>query len=523
MTGAGPPRSGSGGAMPSITARSASTAGARCFPSRSALSSVVSRNACRPSPPEPPPHSASAACSAPRRGKPAAACFFSLLRIHPATSARHSETASARRLRRRALGSLAPAAGASAPRSGAPRVGLAVRLPTRVPEPERGRRPRRGALSPPTPLRVRLAARGRRSKRPPSPRAGTARRRSPRAPPRACARPPSCAGAELLRRRRRVVAAPGPGTAPPARRRGDGHRRAGAAGSRARATLLAYASGYASSSRDARSVPPARSVQRRVSVSSSKRTSPPSSRVETSVRPRSPSSNAFESNSPASLPHLSQGGAGAVVFRMASNAASATSATSRVGSARGGSGDKTPCAACQKASSRTRACQVEPVCAATALRCWWYQVRSASTRRDAPAGASAASAGRRSFSEPSANEGSLAAPAGPCSIRSTTREDVGRKKARREVCCLFTREAGTRAWGVRGERGSRESKRGARLDARASRERAVRGPRPSPESAPGGGRVVDGDGTIVALSSSEKPTPRVDRDARSVGPGHAPR
>ena len=141
-----------------------------------------------------------------------------------------------------------------------------------------------------------------------------------------------------------------------------------------------------------------------------------------------------------------------------------------------------------------------------------------------PAKTSRASAGRRSFSEPSANEGSLAAPAGPCSIRSTTWEEKKEKKTRREVCCSFTREVGTRAWGVRGERGSRESKRGARLDARASRERAVRGPRPSPESAPRWrSRRRRRRGTIVALSSSEKPTPRVDRDARSVGPGHAPR
>ena len=78
-------------------------------------------------------------------------------------------------------------------------------------------------LSPPTPPpRPPRRRRGRRSKtRPPSPaRAGTARRRSPRAPPRACARPPSSA-----RARARTSpppppgrgATPGPGIAPPAR------------------------------------------------------------------------------------------------------------------------------------------------------------------------------------------------------------------------------------------------------------------------------------------------------------------
>jgi hypothetical protein len=45
-----------------------------------------------------------------------------------------------------------------------------------------------------------------------------------------------------------------------------------------------------------------------------------------------------------------------------------------------------------------------------------YQVTKASTRRDAPAGASAAKAGSRSFNPRNANEGSLAVSVGPCVI-----------------------------------------------------------------------------------------------------------
>ena len=88
------PPGGSGGAIPSTAALSASAAGALCRGSLNARCSATSKNACRPAPPSPP-HSVSAACNAPSRGNPAAACFFSLLLIHLSTSSRHVVTASA--------------------------------------------------------------------------------------------------------------------------------------------------------------------------------------------------------------------------------------------------------------------------------------------------------------------------------------------------------------------------------------------------------------------------------------------
>ena len=88
------PPGGSGGAIPSTAALSASAAAALCRGSLNARSSAVSKKACRPAPPSPP-HSVSAACNAPSRGNPAAACFFSLLLSHLSTSSRHVVTASA--------------------------------------------------------------------------------------------------------------------------------------------------------------------------------------------------------------------------------------------------------------------------------------------------------------------------------------------------------------------------------------------------------------------------------------------
>jgi hypothetical protein len=182
---------------------------------------------------------------------------------------------------------------------------------------------------------------------------------------------------------------------------------------RAHAAPLLYEYAYSSVSRFAEAPPRARSRSSHPDPDA-----PPKSRAFVNSKSL-PLPCGFCSGKSFSKPgsaHRSQCGAGVVVFRIASNALSATRCTSRVPSALGGSGAKTTCAACQNASSNTRAGHVDPVFSCNPRRCWLYQVTSASMSREAPAGARAASAGSRSFNERNATEGSLAGSVGPCEV-----------------------------------------------------------------------------------------------------------
>eukprot|EP00982_Pelagococcus_subviridis_P014215 31314-Pelagococcus_subviridis.AAC.3 len=381
--------------MPSTIARNASVAAVLQLRSLNARTIVVSKNACSMFPPSPP-HSASAACSAPNRGNPAGECFFSLLLIHAATSPRHALTASAQSARAAddaASGTRAPATGASTAVNSA-----------------------HSACRKSDFLCAGDHAVGLRC------RSTVAADRSP------------LSAACVPKNPSRRVAVDGPGAAPSkdtyrylapwmiacASARFDS---AGALGSSSRAARSAAAAG---SCRDAR---PRHLAASSETGGDGTRSTGAAASWEPLPDKEAPAASASASRAPPASgrpPHCSHGGVVAfgrfALASSASNAASSIGATSPGGSAPGGNGARMRCIACQNASESVFEAQdtSRPLPETSARCCCSRHRASARVRWDAPVGASAASAGRKSLS--AARPAFLSCPSpGPC---------VGRRRGR---------------------------------------------------------------------------------------------